>query len=390
MSRKKEKKKNSGQKIYMSIMLLAGMVCGGFAGALLARVEDQGIAFWQGMLVMVFAVYGAMLLQIIIHEAGHLVFGLLSGYQFSSFRIGNLMFVKIEDKIKIRKFSIAGTAGQCLMSPPDLVDGKMPIVLYNLGGCIFNLIISVLFGVLAYVRGDHPFEFIIYVAITVIGVAFALTNGIPLMVGPISNDGHNAMSLGKNPKAMQAFWLQLKVNNEQAKGKRLKEMPESWFPSPADEDMGNGLIAALGVFRASWLMDQLRIEEAADYIENLLSKQTGIIGLHRSLLINERIYCELVAKGNTSEAISLHNKEHEKFIKQMKNTPSVIRTEYAYALFVEKDEKKAEDWLNLFEKVANTYPYPREIEGERELLNLVNEKLLSVQYDRLSSNEDKI
>ena len=109
MSKNKAKKKDKGSKIYMSIMLLAGMVCGGFAGVLLARVEDQGIAFWQGMLVMVFAVYGAMLLQIIIHEAGHLVFGLLSGYQFSSFRIGNLMFVKIEDKIKIRKFSIAGT-----------------------------------------------------------------------------------------------------------------------------------------------------------------------------------------------------------------------------------------------------------------------------------------
>ena len=78
-----------------------------------------------------------------------------------------------------------------------------------------------------------------------------------------------------------------------------------------------------------------------------------------------------MAKGNTTEAISLHNKEHEKFIKQMKNTPSVIRTEYAYALLVEKDEKKAEDWLKLFEKVAKTYPYPRDIEGERELIALV-------------------
>lgn len=390
MSNKKDKRKNSGQKIYMSIMLLAGMVCGGFAGVLLARVEDQGIAFWQGMLVLVFAVYGAMLLQIIVHEAGHLVFGLLSGYQFSSFRIGSLIFIKDDGKIKLRKFSIAGTAGQCLMSPPDLVDGKMPVVLYNLGGCIFNLLLSIMFGVAAYIRGEHPFEFIIYVAIAVIGVAFALTNGIPLMVGPISNDGHNALSLGKNPKAMHAFWLQLKVNNEQAKGKRLKEMPESWFQIPADEDMENGLVAALAVFRASWLVDQLRLEEAADYIKALLEKKTGILGLHQSLLTCERIYCELVVKENTSEAIYLHNKEYEKFVKSMKNTPSVIRSEYAYALLAEKDEKKAQELIALFEKVSKTYPYPREIEGERELLNLVNEKLLSVQYDRVSLNEEKV
>ena len=371
MKKDKAKKKDSGSKIYMSIMLLAGIVCGGVAGVLLARVEDQGLEFWQGMVAMILAIYGAMLVQIIVHEAGHLVFGLISGYEFSSFRIGNMMILKEDGKIRLRRFSIAGTAGQCLMSPPDLVDGKMPVVLYNLGGCFFNLIVSVIFGVLACVSGENPIEFIIFVAFAVIGVAFALTNGIPLMVGPISNDGHNAMSLGKNPKAMQAFWLQLKVNNEQAKGKRLKAMPESWFTVPADEDLGNGLIVALGVFRVSWLMDQLRLEEAVEYMEELLNKGTGIIGLHRSLLTNERIFCELVAKENVSEAMNLHNEEHEKFVKSMKNTPSVIRTEYAYALLAEKDEKKAEELLARFEKVARTYPYPREIEGERELLSLV-------------------
>lgn len=371
MKKDKVKKKDSGSKIYMSIMLLAGIVCGGIAGVLLARVEDQGLEFWQGMVAMILAIYGAMLIQIIVHEAGHLVFGLISGYEFSSFRIGNMMVLKEDGKIRLRRFSIAGTAGQCLMSPPDLVDGKMPVVLYNLGGCIFNLIVSVIFGVLACVSGENPIAFLVYVAFAVIGIAFALTNGIPLMVGPISNDGHNAMSLGKNPKAMQAFWLQLKVNNEQAKGKRLKEMPESWFPVPADEDLGNGLIVALGVFRVSWLMDQLRLEEAVEYMEELLNKGTGIIGLHRSLLMNERIFCELVAKANVNEAMNLHNEEHEKFVKSMKNTPSVIRTEYAYALLAEKDEKKAEELLARFEKVAKTYPYPREIEGERELLSLV-------------------
>ena len=373
MSKEKSKKKDKGSIISMSIMFLAGIICGGAAGVVLAHAEDHGLEFWPGMITMLLAMYAAMLIHIIVHETGHLVFGLISGYEFSSFRIGNLMFLKEDGKIKLRKFSIAGTAGQCLMSPPDLVDGKMPVVLYNLGGCLFNLIVSAIFGILACVRGENPIAFIIYIAFVVIGLAFALTNGIPLMVGPISNDGHNALSLGKNPKAMQAFWLQLKVNNEQAKGKRLKEMPASWFPVPADEDMDNGLIVALGVFRASWLIDQLRLEEAAEYIEQLLNKETGIIGLHRSLLISERIYCELVVKGSVSEAIALHNKEHEKFVKAMKNTPSVIRSEYAYALLVEKNEKKAEELLKQFEKVAKTYPYPREIEGERELLALVTE-----------------
>lgn len=33
-------------------------------------------------------------IHIFLHEAGHLVFGLLSGYQFSSFRVGNAVLFK--------------------------------------------------------------------------------------------------------------------------------------------------------------------------------------------------------------------------------------------------------------------------------------------------------
>ena len=374
MSKKFGKKKEKGQVIYVSIMLLAGVVCGAMAGAMLAHVEDQGVAFWEGMIAVVLAVYGAMLIQIIVHEAGHLVFGLVSGYQFSSFRIGNLMLLKEDGKIKLRKYSLAGTAGQCLMSPPELMDGKMPVVLYNLGGCIFNLILSTLFAVGAYIRQDSPIEFIVYVAIAVIGIAFALTNGIPLQLGPVCNDGYNALSLGKNPKAMRAIWVQLKMNEQQARGKRLKEMPASWFEVPADEDMDNGIVAALAVFHASWLIDQLRLEEAAEYIENLLAKDTGILGLYRSLLTCDRIYCELVVKDNVSEAIYLHNQEYQKFVKSMRTNPGVIRCEYAYELLAEKDEAAAAECLKSFEKVAKTYPYPREIEGERELIALVTAK----------------
>ena len=34
------------------------------------------------------------------------------------------------------------------MSPPELVDGKMPYVLYNLGGSFLNLIFAAIFLVL--------------------------------------------------------------------------------------------------------------------------------------------------------------------------------------------------------------------------------------------------
>ena len=86
--------------------------------------------------------YLAVLIHIVLHEAGHLVFGLMSGYHFSSFRIGSHMLMKEDGKLVHRKIKIEGTGGQCLMSPPEMVDGKFPVVLYNLGGSIANLVVT--------------------------------------------------------------------------------------------------------------------------------------------------------------------------------------------------------------------------------------------------------
>lgn len=364
------KKIDIGSIIYIILMLVAGIACGVMVGEYMGNAAAEGKAFLGTMALLLIALYVAMILQIVIHEAGHLVFGLCTGYQFSSFRIGSFMLLKIDGKLKIRKFSLAGTGGQCLMSPPELVDGKMPVVLYNLGGCIMNLIASVIFAVIGYFMQENDIIFVFSVCMVIIGIASALTNGIPLQIGPMSNDGHNALSLGKNSKAMKALWLQLKVMEQQTKGVRLKDMPADWFAVPADEDMNNVLVAATAVFHANWLMDQLRLEEAAEYIEALLAKEEAVLGVYRSLLTSDRIYCELVVKKNTSEAIYLHNKEHEKFVKQMKNTPSIIRTEYVYALLAEKDEEKAFGYLKQFDKIAKSYPYPNDIASERELMDM--------------------
>ena len=57
------------------------------------------------------------------------------------------------------------------------------------------------------------------------------------------------------------------------------------------------------------------------------------------------------------------------FRKAMRNFPAVLRTEYAAALHL-GDTARAEQLCACFEAQAKRYPYPGEIEGERELINL--------------------
>jgi hypothetical protein len=198
-------------------------------------------------------------------------------------------------------------------------------------------------------------------------------NGIPLHIAPVDNDGCNAATLMKNKKAIPAFWLQMKVNELVAKGTRLKDMPEEWFEVPEDADMNSGIMASVGVLACSRLMDQHRFAVADALMGHLLSIESGMTGLHRSLLTCDRIYLELIGQNRKEVLDDMLTDEQKELMKAMAETPSVLRTEFAYALLAEGDAEKAEKIEKRFEKCVLTYPYPSEIPGERELMQIARE-----------------
>jgi glutamine synthetase len=123
-------------------------------------------------------------------------------------------------------------------------------------------------------------------------------------------------------------------------------------------------------------MDAMELEKADDTIAELLQMDTGINELHRRLLIVDQVYCELVGKNRQERLSRLLTKQQIRFMKSMKTFPSVLRTEYTYALLKENDNKKASKIKDEFEKMGAYYPYPQEIESERELMELAEQKSL--------------
>lgn len=235
-----------------------------------------------------------------------------------------------------------------------------------------NLVASAVFLIIYFLIPKGTVISLFCLMMVLIGVVIALMNGIPLRLGTVDNDGYNALSLGKNPDAMQAFWLQLKVSEQIAKGIRLKDMPDEWFVVPDDEAMQNSMVATQGVFATNRLMDQQRFEDADRLIAHLLEIDSGIIGLHRNLMICDRMYCELIHDNRKEILEEMLTREQIKFMKAMKKFPSVVRTEYAYALLALKDTAKVNAARELFEKVAKTYPYPSDVQSERELIGIAD------------------
>lgn len=101
---------------------------------------------------------------------------------------------------------------------------------------------------------------------------------------------------------------------------------------------------------------------------HLLSIDSGMSGLHRYLLICDRMYIELTGENRREVIDAMLSKEQRKFMKQMSGFLTVIRTEYVYALLCEKDRDKAAKIKEQFEKRAKSYPYQVDVITERELI----------------------
>ena len=375
---KKKKKIVWQQYIGMAFMVLIGAMCG-FIMVWYIDKSSADTPLYQEILSLVglfLGMYVALFFHMIVHEAGHLVFGLMTGYKFCSFRVASFMWLKENGKLKFKRLTLAGTGGQCLMTPPDMKDGKIPLVLYNLGGSFINIIIGALFLVGYLIFSDIPFLSPILLIFAVVGFMTAMMNGIPMRMGTVDNDGYNAFALSRNKEAVEAFWVQLKVAEQSSKGVRLKNMPAEWFAVPTDEAMKNSMVAVRGVFTCNRLMDEEKFEEADITMAHLLEIDSGIVGLHRNLMMCDRIYVELIGENRSEVIESMMTKDQKKFMKAMKRFPSVLRTQYVLALLSEKDAAKAEAIKNEFEKVAKTYPYAQDIESEKNLMRIAESKFL--------------
>ena len=343
--------------------ILVGMIIGDSLG------DDFTVeAYFFNLALVLISTYGWLILHIIIHEAGHMVFGLLTGYKFSSFRVFNWVLMRKNGKFQLKRYTIPGTGGQCLMIPPELVDGKMPCFLYNMGGCIFNLLTAIACVALSGVLPPA-----VWIIGAVFGVILVAMNGIPRRKN-ISNDGSNALSLGKDPEAMRAFWQQMKMAEAMAAGIRMKDMPDEWFCMPTDEEMKNVMQAAQGFIYCGRLLDAAQFDAFKTFADRMLSMETGLMGIQKDSLACNRITCELLTEGNREVVENLLTDRLRQSMKALKTCIDIIRAEYAIALLYDKDEAKAQKHLAAFEKMAKNYAYTGELEGERELIAMIQAK----------------
>ncbi len=365
--------------------LLGGLLLGGLLGLLIGGLvvvlftdttwseyiqKYYSIDISEGLAVFFVAICSlivSLLIIIPIHELGHLVCGLLTGYKFVSFRIFNWTFIKIDGKIRIKKFAIAGTGGQCLLTPPDLPLEKIPTGWYNFGGVLANIILLLI--VIPFFFLDlNPFVVEALAVFAMIDTIMILMNGIPMQAGGIGNDGYNIKLLKNNLLSKQGIVNQLRANALIQDGIRPKDMPDALFSNPKDINYKNALEVSIPLMYTSRMIDNFQYEEALYEMESLYSHKEEIMPLYV-----KEIACELVflylRTGNLDKAEALLDKDLRKYIDTYRKTmSSKERILVAIALYLDKDEAKAKEIYEKFNSRKDQYLLQGEVKSDLAII----------------------
>ena len=308
-------------------------------------LEDVAGIAWTLIAVLI-----AFVLHIILHEGGHLVAGLLTGYRFVSFRFLNFTLISQDGHLRWRNFELAGTAGQCLMAPPDKPLEEIDTRWYNAGGVLANILIVLISLVLIWAF-DLPFWLdALLINMVIIGILVALTNGIPMKVSGVANDGRNLLQLEKDIPSKQGFCNILDINARSQQGETYSEMPERLFAMPQPIDWKNSMHVGCVMTAATRMIALHQWEDAYQLLTEALNHKDDYIKLYQ-LEIENMMTQTCILTGRDDEARQHYTNQVANHVAQHASTQSDKQlTAMAVALALENDRPKAEALMQKLER----------------------------------------
>lgn len=293
----------------------------------------------------------ALILNIAIHELGHLAAGRMSGYLFLSFRLGPLVWTKTGDKTVLTVSPSSLIAGQCLMKPPaDEKDFKF--ILYNMGGGLANLLFAAICLVILIVvpTGIELFSLLFGALFSSLGLG--LTNLIPLKLA-VPNDGYNVFAATRSEEAAHGFYIMLRVNQEVTAGKRFREFFGDTFTVSGSADTTNIFIANLFILEAARLFDLGMYDESL-HVYSRLNIDALPMYYCNSIYMDFLYYYSFLRPDSGSARFIRSKKNMTKLLSM--GIPGCTRTNAAYEYFVNGNRVKGTQLLQTAKKQQSSYP----------------------------------
>ncbi len=372
-STRKEKVK---KVIAMGLPMLLGAVFGFcfiiFLDSVEASDKINGLFL---IIIFIPSIVTSIILHIIVHELGHVIMGLLTGYMFYSYRIFSLMFLREDGKWKFRRYTLPGTAGQAIMLPPKKKDGHFSWFLYNLGGGLMNIVLSLItLAIYLLIPNLSGVVGIMLLCFLMAGFIIGVSNLLPIPNAMMPNAGSNMLALYKDELVRECFYKQLNLVASLAQNKSFKDFPLEYYQLPKEANLKNPIIATMKNYELEYYYD---IEDYSALVNllNEMEQEKVQSKLIKFCFDTERLFVECM-QGPREEIIEhLCTKQLLNLMKQAKNTPEMNRILMAYEGLYVKDIAEAKQHYGKALKLLEKYPFKGVADIERRLLKMVKEKL---------------
>lgn len=379
-------KQKTLERVLAIICYILGILSFAWFGAELGRMfkmltPDGNAALRLLLFCGSFAVFIVWyLVHIVLHEGGHMVAGLITGYKLVSFRIGTRTFVKENGKIAVKKMTIPGTGGQCLMCPPECEPEKCPFSLYLAGGGSANLLAALLCFILYFIFPRSIVTYLVLFIGGITGLCLGLTNLFPAKIGGVANDGYNLfIDFVRNPSSKAAQYYVLTLNAVLSEADGFEELPQELLDAVMNydySDLVNASVANLYNFKAAIHFARHEYDKALECQRRILETE-HVLGIFKNEAKCECLYFEIIGGCNAGVIDQMYDKELQAYIKATACYPSRKRLMYAYYKIYRKDEQKAQKEYEELLKLIDSYPVKADVQTERkaveELMNIAKE-----------------
>ncbi len=321
------------------------------------------------IVVLLLGLLFAIVLQTIIHEIGHLVCGLMTGYSFISFRIFGIVFYKEQGHLRVG-YSRAPGAGQAILSPHFAQSDRIPYVLYNAGGLLFNLISGILLGGVSLLLHPDGVVHTLLVCMAWIGLFLAIFGAIPIPSLSVSYDACNLWTLTKDSNARYAFWRLLKIEEVLQSGQSYRTCPKEWFDDLPKPDYRNPLLCGYSLYKIYWLTECGRFAEALALCDAIIA-EPGALPAYQNSAQCERAFCAMLLEADG--AASNHPFSLPAPVLQKRCDPIAnYHVLYAQAKLIFKDEHQAAHLKHTFEKKCAAQGCAGEIAHEKTMFSMID------------------
>ncbi|MDD4112814.1 MAG: hypothetical protein PHC56_07255 [Herbinix sp.] len=308
------------------------------------------------------------IMQLILHELGHLFGGLITGWRFLYLQIHRLI-IKRENK-RIRLMIIGERGYKCIMYPKSVGQGAK---LYTMGGCVINLLSSAAVFLIFIFVSMSPVMWLYIWSFTCFGLGLFLMNGIA-STKRICNDRACYNLLKADRCNILCHNAQLITARHLMNGLTYGEIGEELIclcPKIADND----ICAYQTVLEYYYYLDiknYLKMGQALNKIRTKDNISKYILDIVESELFYVRILCAIIIKAkrtglnrnDVSDEVNKVNtgdsfikRDRDLYIRDKRITDihsQRIKAVYgAYRHFVVGDMDKAVDTLNESIKLLN-------------------------------------